>query len=227
MAIEGFVRVRKYFGDEIYLRGNADQAPFSLASMMRGPANWMMDLVTEPEMCHMLLRYCTIACKQFIRLFAESGAHMISNGDSPAGPAMISPEMYREFALPYEKELVDYSHELGLPYLLHICGDTELILEDMPVTGLDAVELDYKTDMRKIFAAYHARLCFFGNIDPSGIIAMGTSDEVRHKATELLEAVRDTPRFVMNAGCAIPATTPEENIWMLVSTTKNYSIKNH
>lgn len=222
MAVEGFKIVRKYFGDEIYLRGNADQAPFSLASMMRGPAEWMMDLITEPELSHQLLRYCTVACKQFIKLFADEGAHMISNGDSPAGPAMIAPEMYREFALPYEKELVDYSHELGLPYLLHICGDTELILEDMPKSGLDAVELDYKTNAEKIHAAYKNEVCLFGNIDPSGIIALGTPDMVRQKAVELLKLYKDSPRFVMNAGCAIPPTTPEENIWILVNTTRSY-----
>lgn len=222
MAIEGFKIVRKYFGDEVYLRGNADQAPFSLASMLRGPANWMTDLLTEPELSHDLLRYCTIACKQFIKLFADEGAHMISNGDSPAGPAMISPYMYREFALPYEKELVAYTHEIGLPYLLHICGDTESILEDMPKTGLDAVELDYKTNVQKIHSAYKNQICFFGNIDPSGIIALGTPKMVQQKALELFELYKDSPRFVINAGCAIPSIAPEDNIKMLVTTTINF-----
>jgi uroporphyrinogen decarboxylase len=219
VALEGFKIVRKYFGNEIFLRGNADQAPFSLASMMRGPANWMMDLITEPELSHQLLQYCTVACKQLIKLFADEGAHMISNGDSTAGPAMIAPEMYREFALPYQKELVDYSHDLGLPYLLHICGDTELILEDMPKTGLDAVELDSKTNIAKIHAAYNNKICLFGNIDPSGVIALGTPDMVRQKAMELLELYKDSPRFVMNTGCAIPATAPEDNLKTLVKTT--------
>lgn len=224
LAVEGFKIVRKYFGDEIYLRGNADQAPFSLASMMRGPANWMMDLIIEPELSHQLLQYCTIACKQLIRLFADEGAHMISNGDSPAGPSMIAPEMYREFALPYERELVDYSHKLGLPYLLHICGNTKLILDDMPKTGLDAVELDYKTDIKKIYELYGENICFFGNIDPSGVIANGTPEIIRKKVKELLDVYKDSPRFVMNSGCAIPYSTPKENIWELVNQTQNFII---
>jgi uroporphyrinogen decarboxylase len=36
--------VKQHFGDEKFIRGNCDQLPFSVASMLRGPANWMMDL---------------------------------------------------------------------------------------------------------------------------------------------------------------------------------------
>jgi MtaA/CmuA family methyltransferase len=224
MAVEGFKIIRKYFNDEIFLRANTDQAPFSLASMMRSPTNWMMDLITDPELCHKLLEYCTKACKQFIKLMVDEGAHMISNGDSPAGPAMISPDMYHEFALPYEKVLVDYSHQFSLPYLLHICGDTELILTAMPKTGLDAVELDYKTDMKKIYQLYGENICFFGNIDPSGVITNGTPELIRKKVKELLDVYKSSPRFVMNSGCAIPYSASEENIWELVKVTKSYKI---
>ena len=222
VSVEGMKILKKYFGDEIYLRGNADQASFSLASMMRTPAEWMVDLIMNPELCHKLLGYCTQAVKQFIRLLADAGSHMISNGDSPAGPEMISPEHYVEFALPYEKQIVDYSHELGLPYMLHICGDTGLILDEMPKSGLDAVELDYKTDMHKIHNAYKDRITLSGNIDPSGVIAFGSPALVAKKTLELLELYKDSPRFILNAGCAIPPLAPEENIRRMVETARNF-----
>ncbi len=99
--------VKDYFGEEKYIRGNCDQAPFSLASMVRGSQELMTDLLMDPEAVHRLLDYTTEAGLQFIRLMAETGAHMVSNGDSVAGPEMIPPEFYREFALPYEKKLVE------------------------------------------------------------------------------------------------------------------------
>ncbi len=224
VAVEGLRLLKKYFGDEIYLRGNADQASFSLASMMRTPAEWMMDLIMNPDLCHKLLHFCTKAVKQFIKLLADEGAHMISNGDSPAGPDMISPTQYTTFALPYEKKIVDYSHELGLPYMLHICGNTGLILYQMAETGLDAVELDYKTDIHKIHDLYKDKITLSGNIDPSGIIANGTAKQVEEKALKLLDLYKDSPRFIMNAGCAIPPTAPEENIRRLVEVTRNYGL---
>ena len=106
-----------HFGREVYVRGNCDQAPFSLASMMRGAADWMMDLMDEGnrERAERLLDHCAEAGLQFVRLMAATGAHMVSSGDSPAGPDLVSPRIYREFALPWEKRLADEAHRLGLP----------------------------------------------------------------------------------------------------------------
>ena len=106
--------------------------------------------------------------------------------------------------------------------MLHICGDTELILKDMPDTGLDAVELDYKTDIKQIHDLYKDTIVLSGTIDPSGIIANGLPKAVEAKVIELLELYKDSPRLIMNAGCAIPPGTPEENIRKLVETTRNY-----
>ena len=87
----------RHFGQEVYVRGNCDQAPFSLASMMRGAADWMMDLMDEDnrERAERLLDHCAEAGLQFVRLMAATGAHMVSSGDSPAGPDLVSPRIYR------------------------------------------------------------------------------------------------------------------------------------
>jgi uroporphyrinogen decarboxylase len=64
--------------------------------------------------------YCTDASLQFIKLMAQTGCDMVSNGDSPAGPEMISAEMFARYAMPYEKRIVEAAHAEGLPYTLHI-----------------------------------------------------------------------------------------------------------
>jgi uroporphyrinogen decarboxylase len=216
--------VKEHFGDELFVRGNCDQAPFSLASMMRGPANWMMDLVDPAKAPYVeaLLAYCSEISAQFVELMAATGADMVSNGDSPAGPSMISPIMYRQYALPAEKKMADRAHGHGLPYLLHICGNTDIILEDMAECGADALELDYQTDIYKVKALLekHQGLTFFGNIDPSGVIARGTPEQVRHKARGLLDLFAGTGRLVIGAGCAIPPAAPEGNIRALVDEVR-------
>ncbi|MBM3293766.1 MAG: uroporphyrinogen decarboxylase, partial [Candidatus Aminicenantes bacterium] len=107
--IEAVRRLKSHFGGEVFVRGNCDQAPFSLAGMMRGPANWMMDLLDERRQddARALLEHCAAAGAEFIRLMAGAGADMVSNGDSPAGPELISPALYRRFAQPYERRLAD------------------------------------------------------------------------------------------------------------------------
>jgi MtaA/CmuA family methyltransferase len=220
--LEAVRRLKEYFGDEVYLRGNCDQAGFSLASMMRGPAEWMMDLVDEGnrEDAHALLAHCTEAALAFLRLMAATGADMVSNGDSPAGPDLVSPAMSAEFAQPYEKRLADEAHALGRPYTLHICGNTTRILEAMLATGADALELDYKTDVRAARDALKGRAVFIGNIDPSGVLALGTPELVEAKTRELLEVFTGIPGFILNAGCAIPAETPPGNLRALIAAAR-------
>ena len=217
-------RVRDHFGEEMMIRGNCDQAPFSLASMMRSPALWMMDLLEERDepLVLKLLDVCLDISLQFIRLMSEAGAHMVSNGDSPAGPDLVSPALYRRFAQPFEKALREAAGRLNLPYVLHICGNTNLILEDMISTGADGLELDFKTDIRLAHDLMKGRCVFLGNLDPVGVLAMGTPDLVERKASELLAVFSDTPRFVLNAGCAIPPDTPSDNIRTMIRVARNF-----
>ena len=221
--LEAVRMLKDYFKDEIFIRGNCDQAPFSLASMMRGAQNWMMDLVIgEEEQVFQLLEYCTDASSQFIALMAQTGCDMVSNGDSPAGPDMISGEMFEKFAMPYEKRLVDHAHSFGKPYTMHICGNTNIILERLKNIGADAYELDYKTDISIIYDTFHDSSTLIGTIDPSGVLAFGTADEVRAKTMELLDVYRNSNRFILNAGCAIPPMTPSINLKTMIETARNY-----
>lgn len=219
-SLEVMKILRKYFGHEMFLRGNCDQAPFSLACALRGPEAFMMDLILEPEKAKKLIDYTSRISVQMIHLMAKAEVDMVSNGDSPAGPEMISQEMYREFALDSEKLLLQAAHEEGLPYLLHICGNTNIILPDMANAGFDAVELDYKTSTEAIFNNFSKSVTIFGTVDPSGVIALGKPEDVRREILEIEKYYKGNPRIVYGAGCAIPPITPEENIRMFVQTVR-------
>ena len=216
--------LRHHFGNDIFIRGNCDQSPFTLASLIRGLEPWMLDLANSDnhELVHRLLEYSTGITLQFIQLMSETGAHMTSNGDSVAGPELISPAMFRTFALPYERKIVERSHSLGLPYFLHICGNTSRIIDEMLETGSDGLELDYRTDAAMAHAKMKDRAVFIGNIDPSGVLALGTPQLVEEKTRELLNIFIDTPRFILNAGCAIPPITPLENLRAMINAARSF-----
>ena len=224
--LEGVRLIKKYYSDEKFVRGNCDQAPFSLASMMRTPNDWMMDLMMEEnhERVFKLLDYCTDITSQFIRLMAQTGADMVSNGDSPAGPSMISPAMYRTFALPYEKKIVEVAHGCGMPYMLHICGNTDVIVEAMKETGSDVLELDHGTDVKLVHDVLGNDVVFSGGIDPSGVLFKGTPEMVSREIQQVLDIYADSPAYIVNAGCAAPTLTPEANLRALVETAHRAEI---
>jgi MtaA/CmuA family methyltransferase len=222
--LEAVTRLKHHFGDEVLIRGNCDQCPFTLASMIRGMDEWLMDLLDPDRYEHALalLEYATGITLQFIRLMTGTGCHMVSNGDSVAGPELVSPRIYRTFALPYAKRVVDAAHSEGLPYVLHICGNTAAIIDDMVLTGADGLELDYKTD--SVLARDHlaTHCAFIGNIDPSGVLALGTAEMVEMRTRDLLRVFANTPRFVLNAGCAIPPTTPSQNLEAMIRVARTF-----
>jgi len=212
--------LKEYFKNELYIRGNCDQAPFSLASIIRTPQEWVMDLYESEELAFQLLEFCCDVTCRFIGLMAQTGADMLSNGDSPAGPEMISPQLYSKYALPFEKRVIDHAHSYGKDYALHICGDTSDILGKMIKTGTDAIDLDYKTNLRYAHNLLKNKIVFIGNLDPSGVLAKGTVEQVQQKTEELIQVYYDSPRFILNAGCAIPDSTPEKNLKTMIKTAR-------
>ena len=216
--------LKRHFGAEIFVRGNCDQSPFTLAALLYGIDAWMTDLLNPraEQHIHALLDYCTGITTQFLALMAATGADMVSNGDSTAGPDLVSPALYRRFAFPSEQRVVTAAHTHHLPYALHICGNTDLILDPMLATGADALELDYKTDAKRAHALMHNRAAFIGNIDPSGVLALGTPQDVAASVRALLRVFADTPRFILNAGCALPPDTPSANLQTLIQTAREF-----
>jgi uroporphyrinogen decarboxylase len=210
----------RYFGDEVWIRGNCDQAPFSLACLMRGMGNWFIDLTEERSRpaVDRLLEYCTEAVTQFVAAMAATGAHMVSNGDSPAG--LLSPNLYRTFAQPSEQRIARVAHDWGLPYALHVCGKTNHILRDLATLEADAIELDHRTSTALAHATLGDSKVFIGNIDPSEVLYRGSSDLVRKKTRELLAVFSDTPRLIVNAGCALPPDTPAGNVHAMVRAAR-------
>ena len=71
------------------------------------------------------------------------------------------------------------------------------------------------TDISSEGASFRPR-----NLDPSAVVALGTPALVEAKSRELIAVFGDTGRFILNAGCAIPATAPEANIRAMVHAAR-------
>jgi uroporphyrinogen-III decarboxylase len=147
---------------------------------------------------------------------------MLSNGDRAAGPCVVSPRIYRRFALSYEQRIAALSHTLGVPYAVHVCGNTNAILADLVTTGADALDLDYKTDVRLAHDLMKASTVFIANLDPSSVVALGTPALVEAKSPEAIALFGDTRHFTLNACRAITSTAPEANIRAMVHAARSW-----
>ena len=224
--LEGVRSIAKQVGTEVAIRGNADQAAFDLACLVRGIEEFLMELATDSEnpAIGRLLEICYQSHLAVHRALRKAGAHFTSMGDSLAGPDVISPGMFDRFARPYEERLVKELAGEGIFTVIHICGDTSRILGFLSGYDFCGFELDYKTDAVRAKSRVGARHVLFGNIDPSGVIARGTPMMIREKTRQLIALWKPGGLFVLNAGCAIPANTPEENIRALLATAREEGV---
>lgn len=213
-------------GDQAFIMGRADQGPFSLACEIRGLENFMMDLAMGRELdkVHQLLDFCRQVTEQFAIAQIEQGAHATSIGDSPSGPDLVSPKYYREFAYPYIERLVSDLKKKDIILSYHICGNSTPIIHDMVKTGAAIIEVDQKADQKTCKAAAAGKATLLGPIDPSEVMALGTPELVTEKCKEALENLSPGGGFILGPGCALPSTTPYENVNAMIETAKKFPL---
>ena len=223
--IEIVQRLKASIGDHVFIMGRADAGPFSLLSLLRGTQNFMMDLLDEePEVIHHALEWATEAHVRFARAQLLAGSNATSMGDAYASADLISPKMYREFAYPYEKKVVERLSDLNLPYSIHICGDASSIVSDMGATGAQILELDWKTDMAKARAAVPDSTVLMGNINPSDPMYSGTPEQVKVQIRDMVVSTKGRG-IIISSGCALGANTKPENVAAMVESAKLYATR--
>jgi len=178
------------------------------AADLRGVSAFLEDLVLEPDAAHDLLALCCEAGTRFALEQVRAGADIIGIGDAVA--SLMSPRMYRVYALPYEQRMLGAIHEAGALVKLHICGDTSRHVPDMVTTGADILDIDWMVDMAQAVATAAGRTSINGNYDPVAVLLEGTAQEVYDAAMSCVRA-GDAKAFV-SAGCEVPVNTPQENL---------------
>ena len=204
---KGVGEMVKKVGKEAMVLGWVDM-PFAEACSICGVQNMMLMLYDEPELAQAVLEFLTPIVIDFALIQIESGAPMIGAGDAAA--SLISPELYREFALPYEKRVCEAIHKKGAFVKLHICGNTTSLLKDMAECGADLFNVDHLVDL-KLAAEYYSKkgLAFKGNINPISDMLQATPEECLNKALSCIKTAKGY-NYILSGGCEIPAEVSDE-----------------
>ena len=215
----------KELGDKAWICARADQGPMDLAAQLRGLNEFMLDIALgqQAELIHRLLDYARRVATRYAYALIECGGHSTSIGEPVGGPDLISPKHYRRFPLEHEQKMVEELKAHDIILHVHICGNTVPILADFISTGAPILEVDHKTEPRKIKDAARHKTCLLGNIDTL-LMASGTPAEVDAACRDLIEVWKPDSGFILGPGCALGATTPADNIHALVESAKKYGV---
>lgn len=209
-------------GKDVFVMGRADQGPFSIACLLRGTTQFMMDLLTEDKkLIDDVLEYCRQISLVFAKAQKDAGAHATSIGDAFAGPNLISPEMYRQFALEPEIKLTEEVQAYGIPFSIHICGNTNGIIRDMGTTGARILEVDWMLDIEEARKLVPDSTVLMGNIDPSYPLVIGTPSDVDAAVKKVIQATQGRGHII-SSGCAMGRNTPPENFKAFIAAARKY-----
>ena len=209
-------------GDHVFIMARADQGPFTLSTLLRGAQQFMIDLIMEdPELIRQVIDYSRRAGTIFAKAMKDIGAHATSIGDAYAGPSLISPDMFRDFALQPEIKMTKDVQDYGIPFSIHICGDTTGIVPDMASTGAKILELDWQVDFSWARKVVPEETILMGNINPSDPLVFGTSESVDISVKNLIQQTRGKGLFI-SSGCAMGRNTPPGNFVAMVEAARKY-----
>lgn len=196
--------------------------PFSLAARLLDVSEIMMDCYDDPDMVHLVLEKCTDFLVEYAKAFKAAGANGVMMAEPVSG--LLSPSLEKEFSSPYVKRIVDAVQDDSFIVIYHNCGDNvPKMLDSILSTGAAAYHFGNAVDMeRDIIAQVPSDIVVMGNVDPAGVLRMGTPESVKQATLSLLEKCAKYPNFVLSSGCDIPPMTPWENIHAFFAAAKEY-----
>lgn len=205
-GIKALALFKEQIGREKIIEGWVE-GPIAEAADLRGINTLMTDFYDDPKFVRDLFAFVVEMELRFAREQVQAGADVIGIGDAAA--SLVGPEIYEEFIWPYEKQLVDGIHALGVRTRLHICGQTRRIVGGMGRLGCHIVEIDSLTPVTLAREQMPGQT-IIGNLNPVAVLRNSTPEII---TAAIAQCHRDAgSRFIVGAGCEVPRDTPTENL---------------
>lgn len=129
------------------------------------------------------------------------------------GPFM-APDLLWELDFQYEKRIVDEVHKLGVPCVLHSCGNQNLTIDMISEIGIDALHAIQPTahnDIRAFKKRYGKKLTLIGNVDISRLLPFGSPWEVDQAVKGLIKDVGSDGGYILTTCNGIMEDVPAQN----------------
>jgi len=155
---------------------------------------WAVD---EPDFVHHFLAEITRRKVEFVRReFSGIKFDLIEHGGGAASSTVISPAMFDEFCVPYDRQVIAAIHEAGLPVTYHTCGGMMAILDRIPHNGCDASETLSPTgvggdirpeDRLTVKKVLGSKVAMIGGIDQGKLLSEGTPEQIAGEVRSCFE----------------------------------------
>jgi MtaA/CmuA family methyltransferase len=204
--------LKKDVGNEVAV-GTFLLGPFLLAGQVMDLEGLLKQSFKKPEIVNRTLALLSELIISIAKIYKKAGADYITIREMGAGADVLNPKMFRSLVKAHLERIMT---EIEAPRILHICGNTNPIVEDMASTKADAISVEAKTDVKRARQLLGEEALIFGNLDTYQILCLGSPEDVER---EVIRCLRDGVSAVW-PGCDLWPEIPESNMRALVETVK-------
>ena len=212
-VLEAIKILKKEYGDEVAVIGKT-MGPWSLGYHCFGVEPFLLMSLDDPDRTKLCLDRMKKATIDFGRAQIEAGADALCLPDHATGD-LVSGEYYDR----YLRELhIEFSQEIPIPLILHICGRTVDRMDYIAQTGMAAFHYDSKNQPGESMDVVKDRISLVGNINnPETLFSKGP-EEVTAEVVKNLDAGVQ----LVGPECAIPLQTAIENLKAIPGAVKDW-----
>jgi uroporphyrinogen decarboxylase len=215
-------------GDKGILRGFVwgDQAGcWQHAACLYKISDLIMATYDKPDWVHRLLGILLDKKLQFIESMKGAKFDLVETGGGAGSSTLISPHIFKEFCLPYDKRMHQALHDLGFKVTYHTCGGTLGLEEYIVENGADVSEtlappsVGGNQEPWEFKKKVGNRIGLIGGLDQFNVLTAGSKETIRTKVFELFEKVGCDGGYICSTSDHF-FETPAENLVTFADAAK-------
>ncbi|MFM8442019.1 MAG: uroporphyrinogen decarboxylase [Methylococcus sp.] len=180
----------------------------------------------QPEQLHALLEKLAKAVSSYLQAQIAAGVDAIMVFDTWGG--VLTPTQYRQFSLRYAERSLSWIDRMPfakkIPAILFTKGGGQW-LEDMSLTGYDALGLDWTTDIGQARARVGDRVALQGNLDPQALFA--PIPTLQEEVGRILEGFGQGTGHVFNLGHGVWPDVNPDHVAAMIHAVHELSPRYH
>jgi uroporphyrinogen-III decarboxylase len=199
------------------IRFSVSRGPLNIATFLMGTTEFLMALKTDPVQAHKLLRVITGFLKKWHALQRETfpsidGMFLL---DDIVG--FIGEEDFREFGLPYFKELYVGG---GAVKFFHNDAECAKSIKYYAELGINLYNPGIFNTLAELRQMSGHQLAILGNIPPRDVLAKGSPADVAAAVKKLLAETPDKSKLILSCAGGVPPGVRTENLRSFIDAAK-------
>jgi hypothetical protein len=180
----------------------------------------------NPKFIHDVMGEYARANIEVVKRFSEAGVEIALMNDDLGykGRSIFSLANFKEFILPYYKQIYQACKKQGMLIVQHSCGYIDKNLPYMVDVGLNAIEAlepAAGVDLAFLKNTLGDRVAFIGGIDASNVLNFGTPKDIEEEVKRCIKAAARGGGYFIGPSHTL-LNMPWENVLALRATIEKY-----